>query len=399
MYRVKWLHVSLVFLLALVLAIPAMAQTSYDSELPGSVIVFPKFITGTTDGEPNSQFEISVGCPLGVRNSFTGACPGFPEGTRVKLKAHWVCPGDQTFENKYICRETDFDLFTTVFGTISFNPENVGAAANFPATPLVPTGGGTQRVPNPPCDRGYLIAWVVNTQDVPINFNALIGDAIIRDANGSVSAYNGIPIQAAPVAAAATNTPITVGPTGELPFTGADGQYAMVSNTIQSSVRFEAGLQPGPAVTTDLTLLTLDVLSNRSNSPVFVDLNFYNANEFLVSTFHEFICWTEVSLSGVNLPEDSELPFISSNLTAASMGTQKGLVVSGQAVKVPFVALPTDTPGPVTLLGIVTTSVFDGTSYAYSYSLYHEQSFSQTQFQPTFNFPPPPPPPPAPPAP
>jgi hypothetical protein len=378
----------LVFLLALGLAIPAMA-VPYDSELPGSVIVFPKFIRGTTaSGEPKSQFEISVGCPFGLRNPFTGACPSpYGEGTRVKLKAHWVCPGDQTFEHKYICRETDFDLYTTVFGTIVFNPENVGAVANFPTTPLAPTATGNQRVPNPPCDKGYLIAWVVNSQDQPINFNALIGDAIIRDGNESPSAYNGITIQAVPFTDA-TGATIAVGATGLLPFTGAEGEYAAVSNNIQSSVRFEAPLPD--AVTTDLTLLTLDVRSNRSNNPVFVDLNFYNANEYLVSTFTEFICWAELSLSGVNLPEDSEA-FINVNLTAARMGTQKGLVVSSQAIKLfPFVPEGEDEEqvGSVTLLGIVTTSVFNDTKYAYSYSLYHEPFYSPTLFEPTFNIPP-----------
>jgi hypothetical protein len=386
MQRVKWLHVSLLFLLALGLAMPAMAQVVvYDSELPGSVIVFPKFIRGTTDGQPNSSFEISVGCPLGLRNPITGACPTpYIEGFRVKLKAHWVCPGDQTFENKYICRETDFDLYTTVFGTISFNPENVGAPAGFPTSPPAPTAGGVQRVPNPPCERGYLIAWVINTNDQPINFNTLIGDAVIRDGNGSVSAYNGIPIQAVPVAGAA-GALIAPFAEGLLPFTGGAGQYATVSNTVQSSVRFEGGLRPGPeAVTTDLTLLTLDVRSNRSNNPVYVDLNFYNANEFLVSTFTEFICWAELSLSGVNLPASSE-DFINPNLTAASMGTQKGLVVSGPAIKIPFVANAADPVGPVTLLGIVTTSVYNTTTYAYSYSLYHDAIYAPTLFRPTPN--------------
>src|SRR5437879_3640142 len=107
MHRVKWLHVSLLLLLALGLAMPAMAQNN--SEQPGSVIVFPKFINGTTKGEPNSHFEISVTCPV---KTAAGTCV-FPENTRVKLKAHWVCPGDQSFPDKFICKETDFDLFTT----------------------------------------------------------------------------------------------------------------------------------------------------------------------------------------------------------------------------------------------------------------------------------------------
>jgi hypothetical protein len=304
----------------------------------------------------------------------------------VKLKAHWVCPSDQTFEHKYICKETDFDLYTTVFGTVSFNPENIGAPAAFPTTPLAPASNGVQRVPTPPCERGYLIAWVVNNNDLPINFNALVGDAIIRDDLGSVSAYNGIPIQAVLAQGQLVGAPVETGPQGLLPFTGNPGQYAAVSNTIQSSVRFEAGPTPGPAVTTDLTLLTLDVLSNRSNNPVYVDLNFYNANEYLVSTYTEFICWAELSLSGINLPLTGPTSddFINTNLTEATMGTRKGLVVSGPAIKFPFASV-FDNAGPVTLLGLVTTSVSNGTRYAYSYSLYHENIYVPTAFVPTFD--------------
>jgi hypothetical protein len=350
-------------MLALGLALPAMAQVHYNSELPGSVIVFPKFVRGTTHGEPNSQFEISVVCPAGLRDPSTGFCPGFPEGHRVKLKAHWVCPADQTFENKYICKETNFDLFTTVYGTLTFSPENVGASP-FPNSPLSPTPGGNVRVPAPPCEKGYLIAWVVDTQDRPINFNALIGDATIVEPNGSISGYNGIPIQAI----GAVNTFIALGEGGRLPFTGATNQYALVSNSIQSSVRFEKPLKGNPfAVSTTLTLLTLDVRSNEPNNPVFVDLDFYNANEIVTSTVTEFICWTEVYLSDANGADS----FINTNLTEAAMGTRKGSVVSGPAEKLPF-ASTADTKGPVTLLGIATTSVYDGTAYAYSYSLYHD---------------------------
>ena len=374
MYRVKWSHVSLVFALVLGLAMSGMAnaQQLNNSEVPGSVIVFPKYIDGTTkDGQPKSSFEISVGCPV---RSPGGVCL-FPEGFRVKLKAHWVCPSDQSFENKYICHETDFDLFTTVYGTISFNPANVGAPAGFPTSPLSPTVGGVQRVPAPPCERGYLIVWAVDTTDRPINLNALIGDAVIYDVNGSASAYNGIPIQA--VGASAIPSALIAGGETSLPFTGAPGQYARLSNGIQSSVRFEAGLKEGTAVTTDLTLLTLDVLSNRSNNPVFVDLDFYNANEFLVSTFTEFICWQQIYLTDVNGAED----FINRNLTAASMGTQKGLVVSGTAIKLPFVDVVDPAVFP-TLLGMVTTSVWptDGHPYAYSYLMYHNNVYVPTFF-------------------
>jgi hypothetical protein len=62
---VKWLRVSLLLTLAFGLAIPALAQVqSNDSEEPGSVIVFAKFIKRTTSsGEPRSEFESGIICP------------------------------------------------------------------------------------------------------------------------------------------------------------------------------------------------------------------------------------------------------------------------------------------------------------------------------------------------
>jgi hypothetical protein len=383
MYRVKWFHVASVFVLALGLAIPAMAQSvastdssrdpasrTFNSEQPGSVIVFPRFVRGTHSGEPNSQFEISVTCPRGLRNAdgfcnVTGETPTTStstlgaEGYKVKLRAHWVCPSDQSFENKYICHETDFDLFTTLYGTVTFNPESI-------------TAGGSVKVPAPPCEKGYLIAWVVDLQDRPIAFDALIGDAVIRDVNGAVSAYNAIPIQAV----GDVNTLIALDRNGALPFTGESHAYQQVSNSIQAPVRFEVPLRGNhEAVSTTLTLLTLDVRSNRSNNPVLVDLDVYNANESITSTFLEFICWKEIYLSDANGADS----FINSNLTEAFQGTRKGLIVSGPAEKFSF-ADTDDKEGHVTLLGIVTTSVFDGTAYSYSYSLYHDNSTVRTTF-------------------
>jgi hypothetical protein len=376
MHPMKWLPVSLVFVLALGLVLPALAQQNNNSEIPGSVIVFHKFVAGTTSsrgGDPKSSFEISVGCPV---RSPGGACL-FPEGFRIKLKARWVCPGDVD-RNNFICRSTDFNLFTTVFGTVSFNPANVGAPSTFP-TPLSPSP--VQRVPTPPCPRGYLIAWVVDTSDRPLNFNALVGDATFLDSHNALSAYNGVPIQA--VDATAVPPALIAGGETSLPFTGAAGQYARLPNTIQGSLRFEAA--SGPSVTTDLTLLTLDVLANRPQNPVFLDLDFYNANEILVSSSTEFVCWTEISLSGVNGGD-----FIDANLTAAGMGTQKGLVVSSTAIKLPILDVVDPSVFP-TVLGIVSTSVFQpptfanftsrpGTTQAYSYLLYHDDIYVPTFF-------------------
>src|SRR5262249_57538336 len=76
---------------AVALAAPAFAQVQEtklsDSQEPGSVIVFPKFIKGTVplpEGgvAPRSEIEIGVVCPKGV------VCP---EHQPVKIRFHWVC--------------------------------------------------------------------------------------------------------------------------------------------------------------------------------------------------------------------------------------------------------------------------------------------------------------------
>jgi hypothetical protein len=384
MNQVKWLRLSLILLLALGLAIPALAQvrplTLSDSQEPGSVIVFPKFIRGTVavDGEvrPRSEIEVGVVCPKGA------VCP---ERQTIKLRFHWVCPADQTFENKYICQEVDFDVFVTVNGKLVFDPNGVINALF-----------GNTAVPPAPCDRGYLIGWVINTSDQPIKFDGLIGDAVLRESPTSVSAYNAIPIQAD--TALGNGALIALDDNGGLVFDGAPGHYTAVTGKIYGDVRYSnvaARPTTAPAsifTQTFLTLLTLDVRSNRPNLPTFVDLKFYNENERLVSTFTEFICWTEVGLTELN-----------GGLSQTSIGSRKGVVVSGAAEKDrPFgladdseeaAALASDTPGRVTLLGIVDTVEYapvavdaivvpDGIVRAYSYSLYNDSKPVYTTFYP-----------------
>lgn len=84
----KWIRASFLLMLALTLAIPAMAQILSNSETPGSVLVFPKFIKGTVPFNggtaPKSEIEISVRCPPELDATGIGCL----ERLRVKLKAH-----------------------------------------------------------------------------------------------------------------------------------------------------------------------------------------------------------------------------------------------------------------------------------------------------------------------
>src|SRR5260221_13672096 len=87
-----------------------------DSQQPGSVIVFPKFIRGFVfpDGvqTPSTEFELGVVCPKGV------ACA---ERQAVKIRFHYVCGTNEDPVTSFICPETDFDAVVTVNGKLIFN--------------------------------------------------------------------------------------------------------------------------------------------------------------------------------------------------------------------------------------------------------------------------------------
>jgi hypothetical protein len=361
-FKVKGGWLAMLLVPALALATPALAQTRSpllsDSEEPGSVIVFPKFInapgfqlqapeTGTV---PVSELEIGIVCPKGV------VCP---EHESVKIRFHWVCgTTERDLFNSFICPELDFDVTGTVWEKIVLVPDGSPAGTyNFP-------GGGpanslpTRTVPQAPCGAGYLIGWVISpANDEPVKFDGLIGDAHLRP--GSTGAapvssptaladYNAIPIQADPKLA--NGAPITTNASGALLFDGRDGHYQAVTGQVIGDVRY-TNLPPSPVPGATftlgaLTLLTLDVKSNRPNNPVFVDLDFFGApnsligNENQLSTATEFICWGEIPLNTIANGE----------LTTAVMG-RKGVFASGQAQKVGIFGIP-DNTGPTTLLGL-----------------------------------------------
>src|ERR1700736_2389600 len=94
-FMIKW---GLLLIPALALAAPAFAyppQNLSDSQQPGSVIVFPKFINSlfnggsllNVDGNLVSQTEIEIGavCPPAFFNG-GGTCT---EHQQVKVRFHW----------------------------------------------------------------------------------------------------------------------------------------------------------------------------------------------------------------------------------------------------------------------------------------------------------------------
>src|SRR4029077_8236408 len=115
-FKIRGPALAAMLLPALALAMPASAQSVVhpvpgipglsDSEEPGSVIVFPKFIRGTVtlpEGGtvPRTEIEIGVVCPK------RAICA---EHAPVKIRLHWVCPGSQDPSSKFVCKETDFAI-------------------------------------------------------------------------------------------------------------------------------------------------------------------------------------------------------------------------------------------------------------------------------------------------
>jgi hypothetical protein len=364
----RWIRMLFVVLLALGLAAPALAGDveQNNSEIPGSVLVFPLFERGTlvVGGEtlPRSEFNISVTCPAGQ------VCA---EGAGIKLLARWVCPGDQNPRKKFICREVDFELTATVKATVTFGAVQTPEAAGT-------TSGSTarRRVPAPPCEEGFLIVWVVSPADgnTPraIKNDALIGHAVVRDGRNDAAAYTAYPIQA--VSGLAHDALTDVDGDGRLDFDGIS-EYKQVTGQVRAAVQLDRTPDPGVrfARASVLTLMTLDIISNRPNYPTFVDLHWFNESEVLLSTSHEFICWSKEELSKFD-----------ENLNTSSFGN-KALVESTEAEKVAIFGVD-DTAGPVTLIGVVLTREFreddDHISSSYIYGLFNDGRGMTTSFEP-----------------
>ena len=355
-------------LLSVAVAAPAAAPVAAwpnDSEQPGSVLVYPKFIRGTfadpfvtgQTAQARTELEISVVCPKDATCEANQA---------VRLRAHWVCPGSST---NPICPEASFDLETTVGGTLYFNPEGVVVVAGVITANAFPSNA-TTTIPLPPCDRGYLIVWAIDGNDTAIKFDGLIGDAILRDpsidpANRlSARGYNAIPIQAGD-GVVSTGDPTDLNGDGHLDFDG--NEYQMITGTIFGTVRYEnLTTAPEGPVETDLTLLTLDVASNRPNPLTSVGLNFFTTGEDLHDAGTSFYCWKEQRLTD-----------ILASLTTQVMG-RKGLLQSYFAEQ---------NGAPVTLLGIIETKEFyrlapSVISRDYAYSLFNDSDPVATTFQP-----------------
>jgi hypothetical protein len=318
-----------------------------DSSQPGSVLVWPKFTTGTVNVFPGTAgaftaaktlIELGAVCPA--------AAAPCADNQTIHVHLHWVCPP----VTGTTCPETDFTVAltygTSSAGKITFNPAGVTG-------PGASDYNGSTVVPIPPtgCTRGYLIGWAVDNFDRPVKFDGLFGDTVQRSFGPDLQSEPAIAIQAAdnttPIVPGANPTTlplIALGTDKSLLFTGDTNAYQMVTGQLQGDVAFDSNTA-APFHNGALIFLTLDVHSGLANHPTAVGLDFFNFNEAQLSTEFTFTCWGQVVLS-----------VLDGNLTVDLFGRQtlagtpgarhdKGLFISGQAID-------TVTGADVTLLGL-----------------------------------------------
>jgi hypothetical protein len=223
-----------------------------------------------------------------------------------------------------MCQEVDFNLQTTINGTITFNTENIGPRTDtVPSPPNCPSNSREEEESG-----GYLIVWVIDNPNTgrAIKFDGLIGDEVIVGSALSARAHSAIPIQAGEALATLAFTDLNFNQ--KLDFDG--NEYKQVTGKIYGSIPYEHTLED---LETSLIVLTLDVRSNQINPVTSAGLTFYNEFEGMLSSAVNFTCWGEFELK--DLPGGT-------NLTT-DFG-HKGLVISDPAVQNGI---------PATLLGVV----------------------------------------------
>jgi hypothetical protein len=333
--------VVLLLLGILAIACPNFAEAQQaggagEAEERGSVIVFPKFMQGmqrsNNENKPMTEIEVRAQCPRGA------ACT---ENEPVKIRFHWVCPGSDDIASKYICKEAGFEISLAPNSTVSFSPEDSSRVTENPAV-------------SAPCPRGYLVGWVIDrSTSRPIKFDALSGQAILRDGEGRAEKYQAITIQAEPNLTSGADITTDIDPRTGAPalvFDGAAGHYQALGAAIPQDLEYRKLAGPLSSDQAFLVLLSLDVRLNRPNYPTFADLNFLSDQGIRASRSTDFTCWTEI-----------ENPKIDPGFRLAGAPVRQGLVLSGKAAKVPFGGI-SDIPGPVTLLGLVPSASDDGRS-------------------------------------
>ena len=261
-------------LAAVVLTLSLAGIASAQVAAPGTAIVFPKFKTGfVAPGLAASTFEIGVVCPEGL---LTPSGCSLPQNIGVKLALEWICPGTVQKGAASFCQSVDFELHTTLFGKLQFDANgNVTVAPD-------PADVGPNRITNPSCPEGYLIAYVVDTLGRPIKFDGLVGEVVLRERPNTASALAGVTFQAQDMELDADLKP----------------RFLRAPTRIAGDVRYERSA--APTVITSIILLDLNIRRNNDNPNIRMPIGLYRADESRVSTALHWTCWRQVRLTALD---------------------------------------------------------------------------------------------------
>ncbi|ETX02917.1 hypothetical protein [Candidatus Entotheonella palauensis] len=233
---------------------------------PGSFLVFP-------------LFDIREGYATQIRIT------NLNRSASARVQFNFICPG--TREDNF-CDALDRHESLTPYETFVLN------VADY----------------NPPCEEGYVVAFVENGNHEAIAFDHLIGSYHIAF-DGSREAAPAIAIQS--LQDEGTN----LGEDGELDF--GTGDYKSLPSHLFTD--FQA-VQNGAG--SELILLTLDAIAGGHNPIASVDIRFWNEREDPFSTSWQFVCWTRVPLERIDF-----------NFFADNLGSDYGAIALWPEPKCP----------------------------------------------------------------
>lgn len=241
--------------LSLIFSTSVAAQDVYRDLQPGSLLVFP-------------AFDITEDFITQLRITNTDSV------TSVDIQLNFICPGSR---QDLFCDALDRHLTLTPSGTAVLDVEEQ----------------------NPPCHRGYVVAFAENATRQAISFNALIGSYHITRTNRMYydEAEQAIAIQSV--------KPFqeVLGASGTLQFGAepdpATQDYAALATHLFTG--FQAVDPHHELYGSELILLTLSTIVGATNPPSLVVIDFWNENEVAFSASWEFVCWTQVRVDEIDL--------------------------------------------------------------------------------------------------
>jgi len=303
----KWHKLGYAALAGAVLLGGAMVLPTMAANGPGSALAFPYWTISTSSSTQIRITDTSNGPKTEVDDGPFSVCVRF----------NWICKGEGSGATRF-CNELDEHYCLTHHETLTFNVADHLSFGG--STPLCGTDG-----------EGFLVAFAETPDGVPVSFNSLIGSAHITNADGSSDAYNAIPFVSpyAPGALLPTTDGVGGGglrfgvlagsafgiTAGGLPCTPIgpacfdSGDYETPPKVLQSD--FQA---VDPGISTDLILITLDVVSGDINTQTHVDLVWWNEEEDAFSTSRNIWCYERIPLSTIG----------SGRFTSSGLGTATG---------------------------------------------------------------------------